>query len=129
MGESSGDPVMTTEEAAAYLKLSVRTLERRRAAGEGPPVARIGQQWRYRRTELDRWLAEQETDERLRAWWRNLPPEERIRLRALHGKVVDVQEQLPAYILEEEAVRERLVDTGSGMFLLPGILADEEDSG
>jgi hypothetical protein len=35
-------------------------------------------------------------------------------------------EQLPAYVLKEDAVRERLVDTGSGLFLLPGILADEE---
>jgi hypothetical protein len=55
---------MTTEEAAAYLKLSIRTLERLRTVGEGPPV--------------------------------------------------------------RGAVRERLVDTGSGLFLLPGILADEE---
>jgi hypothetical protein len=38
--------VMTTEEAAAHLKLSIRTLERLRTAGEGPPGARIGQQWR-----------------------------------------------------------------------------------
>jgi hypothetical protein len=29
-------------------------------------------------------------------------------------------------VLKEDAVRERLVDTGSGLFLLPGILADEE---
>jgi hypothetical protein len=35
-------------------------------------------------------------------------------------------EQLPAYVLKEDAVQERLVDTGSGLFLLPGILADEE---
>lgn len=127
MGERQADPVMTTEEAAAYLKLSVRTLLRLRAAGEGPPAARIGQQWRYRRIELDRWLTEQETNQRLQAWWRNLPPEERTRLRALHGKVVDVQEQLPVYVLEEDAVRERLVDTGSGLFLLPGVLVEDDD--
>jgi hypothetical protein len=29
-------------------------------------------------------------------------------------------------VLKEDAVRERLVDTGSGLFLPPGILADEE---
>jgi hypothetical protein len=71
--------------------------------------------------------AQQETDERLRAWRRNFPAEERIRLRALHGKVVNVQEQLPVYVLEEDAVRERLVDTGSGVFLLPGALVEDED--
>jgi hypothetical protein len=30
-------------------------------------------------------------------------------------------------VLEEDAVRERLVDAGSGLFLLPGILVEEED--
>jgi hypothetical protein len=55
------------------------------------------------------------------------PAEERTRLRALHGKVVNVQEQLPVYMLEEDAVRERLVDTGSGVFLLPGVLVEDED--
>jgi hypothetical protein len=61
------------------------------------------------------------------AWWRKLPPEERARLRALHGQVVNVQEQLPVYVLEEDAVRERLVDTGSGLFLLPGALVEDDD--
>lgn len=46
---------------------------------------------------------------------------------AQHGKVVDVHEQLPAYVLEEDVVRERLVGTGPGLFLLPGLLVDEED--
>jgi hypothetical protein len=59
--------VMTTEEAAAYLKLSVRTLERLRTVGEGPPV--------------------------------------------------------------RGAVRERLVDTGSGLFLLPSVVLEEDEDG
>jgi hypothetical protein len=41
-----------------------------------------------------------------------------------HGQVVNVQEQLPVYVLEEDAVRERLIDAGSGLFLLPGILLE-----
>lgn len=53
--------VMTTEEAAAYLKLSVRTFKKLRYTGEGPPGALIGRQWRYRRSTLDAWLAERET--------------------------------------------------------------------
>jgi hypothetical protein len=48
------------------------------------------------------------------------------RLRALHGQVVNVQEQLPVYVLEEDAVRERLVDAGSGLFLLPGVLVEDD---
>jgi excisionase family DNA binding protein len=48
---------MTTEEAAAYLKISVRTLKSQRVAGEGPPGARIGRQWRYSKAALDAWLA------------------------------------------------------------------------
>jgi hypothetical protein len=54
---------------------------------------------------------------------RRLPP----RLWALHGQVVDVQEQLSVYVLEEDAVRERLVDTSSDLFLLPSALLEDED--
>lgn len=36
-------------------------------------------------------------------------------------------EQLAAYVLEEDAVRQRLVDTGSGLFLVPGALVDDDD--
>ncbi len=53
------DEVMTTEEAAAYLKISPRTFAALRKAGEAPPGARVGRQWRYRRIDLDQWLAEQ----------------------------------------------------------------------
>jgi len=52
--------VLTTEEAAAYLKVSTRTFETLRKTGEGPPGSRVGRQWRYRREALDRWLAERE---------------------------------------------------------------------
>lgn len=57
MRSRSADEVMTTEEAAAYLKISVRTLKSLRVAGEGPPGARIGRQWRYSKAALDAWLA------------------------------------------------------------------------
>ena len=61
MPDRPADPVMTTEEAARYLKIGVRTFLRLRATGEGPPGARVGRQWRYRRSALDAWLAERET--------------------------------------------------------------------
>ncbi len=50
------DEVMTTKEAAAYLKISPRTFESLRKVGEGPPGARIGRQWRYSKAALDAWL-------------------------------------------------------------------------
>ncbi|HZD69750.1 MAG TPA: helix-turn-helix domain-containing protein [Actinomycetes bacterium] len=51
------DAVLTTEETAAYLKISTRTLVNLRSAGRGPPGARLGRQWRYSRAALDAWLA------------------------------------------------------------------------
>ncbi|HEV8276897.1 MAG TPA: helix-turn-helix domain-containing protein [Streptosporangiaceae bacterium] len=62
MPERLADPVMTTKEAAEYLKLSVRTLLRLRVDGGGPAAAKIGRQWRYRRSQLDAWLAERERE-------------------------------------------------------------------
>lgn len=48
-------PWMTTEEAAAYLGKSTAWL-RNYAKQYGVPRVRLGQQWRYRATDLDRWL-------------------------------------------------------------------------
>jgi hypothetical protein len=52
--------LMTEREAAAYLRVSARTLRRYRTekpAGTGPPVAGyVGRSPRYRRADLDAWL-------------------------------------------------------------------------
>ncbi len=58
--ENMTDAVLTTEEAAAYLKVSTRTFETLRKSGEGPPGSKVGRQWRYRREALDQWLAGRE---------------------------------------------------------------------
>jgi excisionase family DNA binding protein len=55
-----GPDVMTAEEAAEYLRVSLRTFKALRKLGEGPPGSKVGRQWRYRRTALDQWLAERE---------------------------------------------------------------------
>ncbi len=47
---------LTTEEAAAYLKLSPRTLFNWRREGRGPPHHRQGDVLRYDLAELDHWL-------------------------------------------------------------------------
>jgi len=34
---------------------------------------------------------------------------------------------MPVYVLEEDAVWEPLVDTGTGLFLLPGVMVDDKE--
>jgi excisionase family DNA binding protein len=46
---------LTTADALAYLKTTPRTLYRRLANGEIPAV-RLGRQWRFRKSDLDRWV-------------------------------------------------------------------------
>jgi len=47
---------MTTEEASAYLRLSVQTIKQRAREGR-MPAAKVGRTWRFLKSELDRWLA------------------------------------------------------------------------
>ena len=49
---------MSTREAAAYLGLSPRTLDRYRVNGAGPAFHRLGGRVRYRRADIDAWVAE-----------------------------------------------------------------------
>ena len=49
--------ILDTFEAAAYIRLSKPTLERLRLNGDGPCYAKMGKAVRYRRTDLDAWLA------------------------------------------------------------------------
>jgi excisionase family DNA binding protein len=48
---------LNTAEALAYLRTTQRTLYRLLATGKIPAV-RIGHQWRFRKTDLDRWVEE-----------------------------------------------------------------------
>ncbi len=55
---SSSTQVMTSVEAADYLKMHVKTVCR--LAKEGKiPAKKVGSEWRFLRTVLDRWLAEE----------------------------------------------------------------------
>ena len=49
--------ILTTREAATYCRLGKPTLERFRITGEGAPYLKIGGAVRYRRCDLDAWLA------------------------------------------------------------------------
>ena len=48
--------VLTTAEAAQYVRLGKPTIERFRLTGEGPKYCKLGGAVRYRRCDLDEWL-------------------------------------------------------------------------
>lgn len=51
------DELLTQREVAEMLKVAVRTLERWRQDGSGPPFVRVGPRAiRYRRTAVEQWL-------------------------------------------------------------------------
>jgi predicted DNA-binding transcriptional regulator AlpA len=49
-------PLFDQRQAAAFLKLSPRTLERHRTDGTGPLFVRLGRLVRYRETDLRAWV-------------------------------------------------------------------------
>lgn len=49
--------ILDTPEAASYVKLSSVTMERLRLKGDGPLYCKLGKAVRYRRADLDDWLA------------------------------------------------------------------------
>ena len=57
---AADDEYLTTDEAGAYLKLAPQTLEaaRYKADGSGPPYIKLPRAVRYRRSQLDAWMAE-----------------------------------------------------------------------
>jgi len=50
------DQFLTTEEVLSYLQINLRTIYRLLKARQIPAV-RVGRQWRFRRADLDAWLA------------------------------------------------------------------------
>jgi excisionase family DNA binding protein len=62
MGERMPEEYLTIGEAAAYLQRPVQTLYRWRVQGYGPPAAKVGRALLYRRSEIDRWMREQERE-------------------------------------------------------------------
>jgi excisionase family DNA binding protein len=55
----SGNPLLTIDQAAEYLAISKATIYtwRTRRAGFGPRAVKIGGNLRYRRSDLDQWIA------------------------------------------------------------------------
>jgi excisionase family DNA binding protein len=64
---------LTTEEAAAYLRLHPRTVEKKARKGV-LPAAKTGRKWLFRRTDLDAWadrLAEAVAEREEQEWEKN----------------------------------------------------------
>jgi excisionase family DNA binding protein len=58
-----GDRLLTTAEAADYLRVSRRTLARWIQQGIAPPSIKLPSGGRrYRKADLDRWIAEHQAD-------------------------------------------------------------------
>jgi excisionase family DNA binding protein len=53
------DVYLTTQEAAAYLRLSPNTLAQWRCWDRGPAFVRFGRAVRYRKADLDAWASTQ----------------------------------------------------------------------
>ncbi len=52
------DEILTIDEVATYLKAGKRTLYRLASSGS-IPAFKLGGTWRFRRAELDQWIASQ----------------------------------------------------------------------
>ena len=48
--------ILSTKEAAAYVRLGANTLEKLRLTGTGPAFLKLGRAVRYRSEDLDAWL-------------------------------------------------------------------------
>ena len=57
--QTVADPLLDANDAAAVLKISAYTV-RQRARRREIPAIRLGKSWRFRRSSLDAWIAEQE---------------------------------------------------------------------
>ena len=58
MKARQGSPFLTTKEAANYVSLSFRTLEKMRLTGNGPRFRKHGRYVRYHINDLDIWSEE-----------------------------------------------------------------------
>ena len=57
-GRSNEAPLMSTAEAATYLRVSKSYLDKLRVYGGGPKFLRFGKRILYRKSDLDAWAAE-----------------------------------------------------------------------
>lgn len=57
-GASPGNDILTLEEVASYLRLTPQTIYKW-AQEKRIPAAKLGKEWRFRKSIIDRWLDDQ----------------------------------------------------------------------
>ncbi len=57
---TTGDDLLTVDQLSEYLQVPVQTIYAWRHDGAGPKALKAGRALRYRRIEVDRWLARDE---------------------------------------------------------------------
>ena len=57
-GGASNNEILTLEEVAAYLRLTPQTIYKW-AQEKRIPAAKLGKEWRFRKSIIDRWLDDQ----------------------------------------------------------------------
>jgi len=96
------DVFLTTEEVLEYLQVNLRTVYRLIKAGKIPAV-RVGRQWRFRKTDVDRWLSSQAT---------SLPADESSPVGAPTGaEHVSTRRPRVLVVDDEAAIRDLLAKT------------------
>ena len=60
-GAGGGHDILTLEEVASYLRLTPQTIYKW-AQEKKIPAAKLGKEWRFRKSIIDRWLDEQMLD-------------------------------------------------------------------
>ena len=76
-------PLLTTQEAAKYLRLSARTLEKWRLTGGGPRYRKLVHRVVYTQLDIDAWVEEQARTSTSDPGPRPTPPTSRAALLAL----------------------------------------------
>jgi excisionase family DNA binding protein len=117
----STDPYLTTEEVIEYLQVNIRTIYRMVKRGEIPGF-RVGRQWRFRKRDVDAWLAKRDA---AAARGRVLVVDDESAVRDLIGKALS-QEQYDVDVAEDGGTAiERLRATPYSLLItdlkMPGI--------
>ena len=68
---SRTSPFTSNQEAAEYLKLSPRTLEKLRVVGDGPPFRKLGRRVVYALADLEEWAARRKCDSTSDPAWKS----------------------------------------------------------
>lgn len=73
MTGNAGHDILTLEEVAAYLRLTPQTIYKW-AQEKRIPAAKLGKEWRFRKSIIDRWLDEQILSEDFKSLGRSDAP-------------------------------------------------------